>query len=201
MELRSQIKETILVERTRKLNESFDVLSDIRDDDYIIETYLKVCSGLLQEGYTIDEIESVDLKDKIGGLDMSSMMKSGMLSAGKEYAIRFLLTTIFGDNKKVNTIASRILADLNPLDVLRIFKNNQSCNQHFPKLSDALLEVIVREIGSDIFNVNSDSYSLNPFKGGFGDILTNYAGNISGEMVRKTDISEKIASKFCKLIK
>ena len=201
MELRNQIKETILVERTRKLNESFDVLCDIRDNNYVVETYLKICSDLLQEGYTIDEIESVDLKDKIGDTDMSSMMKSGIVSAGKEYAIRFLLTTIFGDNKKVNTIASKILADLNPLDILKIFKDNQSCNQFFPKLSDALLEVIVREVGSDVFNVNSDSYSLNPFKGGFGDILTNYAGNLSGEMIRKTDISEKIASKFCKLIK
>jgi len=201
MELREQIKEILVEERNRKLNESFVVLNDIRDENFILEKYFEICSNLIQEGYTIDEIENSEIKNSIGSIDWSDAMKQGALSAGKEYAIRFILTNIFQiENENLKTVLSKVLADLNPLDLIRIFKDESNCNKYFPNIVNIMLELIVRKIGSDSLGVDSNSYTLNPFKGGFRDIITNYGGNISGEIIRKTDISEKISSKFCKFV-
>jgi hypothetical protein len=200
MELKKQIKETLLEERKRKLNESFIELDDIRDDRYLVEKYFLICSKLLNEGYTINEIESLGVKEKMGSIDWSSAMKEGAISAAKEYAINFILNSVFGASPKFSAIASRILADLNPLDIIRVFKDESTCNQSFPKISDALLEAIVRYLGAGEFNVDSSSYKINPFSGGIKDMATTYTGNIFGELIRSSDISEKISTKFCKLI-
>lgn len=200
MELKKQIKETLLEERKRKLNESFNELNDIRDENFIVERYFQISSKLLNEGYSIEEIENLGVKEKLGGIDWSSALKQGAMSAAKEYAINFILNTVFGASPKFSSIASRILADLNPLDIIRIFKDESSCNQSFPNISDALLEAVVRYIGAGELNVNSSSYKLNPLDGGIKDMTTTYAGNLFGELIRESDISEKISSKFCKMI-
>jgi hypothetical protein len=200
MNLKEEIRGTLLEQRKVKLNESFDILNDIRDVNFIVEKYIEISSKLIEEGYSIEEIENTDVKNKLDSIDWSEAMKQGALSAVREYAIRYVLTTIFGDNKNFNTIAAKILADLNPIDLIRIFKNEENCNKFLPNVVNSLLELLIRKFGSDMFGVDSNSYDLNPFKGGFRDIITNYSGNISGELVRKTDIAQKISNKFCKVI-
>ena len=200
MQLREHIKETLLEERKRKLFESFDELNDIRNEEYLVERYFQISSKLLNEGYTVNEIESTNVKEKLGSIDWSSAMKEGAISAAKEYAINFILRGVFGASPGFSAIASRILADLNPLDVIKVFKDESNCNQFFPKISDALLEAVVRHIGGGELNVNSSSYKINPFDGGIKDMVTTYSGNIFGELIRSSDISEKISTKFCKMV-
>ena len=74
MELRNYIKETLLEERERKLYSSYEELNDIRDKEYFLERYFVITSNLLNEGYSIEEVESVinELDNPLSDVDISS---------------------------------------------------------------------------------------------------------------------------------
>ena len=88
-----------------------------------------------------------------------------------------------------------ILEGLNPLDLIRPFKSEESCNQSFPNVCDRLLEALVRYIGGKELGVDRNDYGIN-LKG----ISTSIGGNLFGELIQQSDISEKISNKFCKMI-
>ena len=68
-------------------------------------------------------------------------------------------------------------------------------NNGMPKLIDAILEVIVRKLGSKISGIDSNDYGLNLKSAG-----TTLTGNLFGEAIRQSNISEVLSEKFCKLI-
>jgi len=123
MNLKSQIKQTLLEERQRKLEESFVELYDINDKNYLVERYFTISMRLLEEGYTIEEIETSDLTNGLNNINWKETIGQSALSAVKEYAIRFILKEVFGANSGFATTAAQILEGLNPLDLIRPFKS------------------------------------------------------------------------------
>jgi hypothetical protein len=195
MDLKTKIKQTLIEERQSKLNESFVELSDIEDKSYLVERYFTISMKLLEEGYTIEEIETADVTNGLSNINWKETIGQGALSAAKEYAIRFILKEVFGASPGFATTASQILEGLNPLDLIRPFKSEESCVQSFPNVCDRLLEALVRYLGGKQLGIDRNDYGIN-YKG----IATSVGGNIFGELIQQSDISERISNKFCKMI-
>ncbi len=207
MSLKTEIKKTILEERKTKLNASLSELEDIRDDSFFVEKYFSTCSKLLEEGYSLDEIESGEITKRLHGIDWKKALSDASMNTAKEYAIRFILTNIFSLGPNAATFFSRVLADYNPLGIIKVFKGASECNSEFPKIVDALLEALVRYVAGGALNINPNSYDLNPLRdlgqGGntaVRDVVSTTAGNMFGEIIKSSDISEKISQRFCQFI-
>jgi len=201
MQLREHIKETLLEERKRKLSESFIEVTDIKDSDFASKKITEITISLINEGYSLKEIEdSFNLLEDdnpwdMSKLDFTKMFKSSMLSGAKEYIINFVLTEVFGANKDFAATAAVVFADYNPIDLLKIFKDEQSCNPSMRDLLDSLIEAVVRYIGGNIAGVDRTNYGLN-----ITGISTTAVGNIFGQAIRESNVGEVASSKFCKLI-
>ncbi len=201
MQLREHIKETLLEERKRKLSESFNQLNDIKDSDFLSKKITEITLKLMNEGYSLGEIEkSFILFEEENPWDFSKVdfvdvFKSSMASGAKEYIINFVLTQVFGANRDFAATASVVFADYNPIDLLKIFKDEQTCNPSMRDLSDSLLEAVVRYLGGQAAGIDRTNYGLN-----IQGVSTTAAGNIFGEAIRQSNIGETIASKFCKMI-
>lgn len=203
MELKTKIKEVLLEERKRKLEESFSILSEIRDKEYFAVKYISTTTKLLNEGYSPDEINNYvneDFKmptdfEGLKNLDWKGLMGDTILSGAKEYVIQFVLREVFGVSSGIATTAAQVFADYSPLDLLKPFKDSQSCASHMPKLIDALLEALTRYIAADVTGVNRNNYGLN-----VQGIATTTAGNLFGEVIRDSNISETISGKLCQII-
>ena len=199
MELRKYIKETLLEERERKLYESYDELNDIRDKEYFLERYFVITSGLLNEGYSFEEVESVlnEVENPLSGLDLTG---DDLLSAGgsqlKEYAINLLLTFIFGGkNQGMITTISVVFADYDVRDILKPFKDEPNCMSHMPKMVDGVLEALSRYVAGSAVGADRNNYGLN-----LGGLSSGFAGNIFGEVIKDSNIGETISDKICKFI-
>ena len=194
MELKQRIKETILEERKLKIENSLNELKDIRDDSYRNQRLLEITIKLINEGYDINEI---DLKSQLDKVDWKSVLTDSTLSGVREYIIQYVIKEIFGTNSDISTTVAQFLADYSPLDLLKPFKNHETCmsTNGMPKLIDALLEVIVRKLGSKVSGVDSNDYGIN-----LKSVGTTLTGNLFGEAIRQSNISEIISEKFCKLI-
>jgi len=95
------------------------------------------------------------------------------------------------------------LADINPLNLIRIFKGPTECNSGFPQIVDALLEQLVRYIAAGATGVDRNSYDLDPTKSGntaIRDVASTVAGNMFGDIIRESDIGKKITKRFCEFI-
>jgi len=203
MELKKYIKETLVEERQRKLTMSLSELEDIRDDNYFVERYFLTCSKLLEEGYSLDEIEGTGLKDKLNQIDWKGALSDAAVNSGKEYAIRFILTQVFSASPSFATFLAGTLADINPLNLIRIFKGPGECNSGFPEIANALLEQLVRYIAAGATGVDRNSYDLDPTKSGntaIRDVASTVAGNMFGDIIRESDIGKKITKRFCEFI-
>jgi len=207
--IREKIKRSLVEERQRKLTTSLSELEDIKDDNYFVERYFLTCSKLLEEGYSLDEIEGtgMNLKDKLNQLDWKRALSNAAINSGKEYAIRFILTKVFSAGPSTATFLAGTLADINPLNLIRIFKGPGECNSGFPEIVNALLEQLVRYIAAGATGVDRNSYDLNPLgnlgRGGntaIRDVASTIAGNMFGDVIRDSDIGEKITKRFCEFI-
>lgn len=199
-EIKNIVSSVLLEERKKRLSEAYNELDDIRNGDYLIERYLKITQRLVNEGYDIDEIEIPDsvknlVPDSLKNSDITGALTDALATSAKEYIIRFILKEIFGAGAGFSTFAAQLFADWNPLDLLKIFKNKEECNAAFPNLSDRLLTMLVRYIASNEIGGNSNDYSVS-FKG----MGSTYLGNLFGEVVKESNISEQISNKFCEFI-
>jgi hypothetical protein len=80
--LRTKIKETLLEERQRKLEESFIGLNEIGDPNFLIERYFSITNNLINEGYSFEEIQKhLNESDNVLGLDNFDL-KDAMLGGG-----------------------------------------------------------------------------------------------------------------------
>ena len=199
-EIKNIVSNVLLEERKKRLTESYNELNDIKDGNYLIERYFSITQKLVNEGYDIDEIEIPDsvknlVPDQLKTDDVKSALTDALATSAKEYIIRFILKEVFGAGAGFSTFAAQLFADWNPLDLLKIFKNKQECDAAFPALSDRLITMLVRYIASGEVGGDSNNYGLN-FKG----IGSTYLGNLFGEVVKDSNVSEKIANKFCEFI-
>jgi len=170
--------------REKRLQEAFIPLSDIKEKDQFLKKYIIVASNLIEEGYTLDEIENPLNKLNV---DWGGMFKESLWSEAKEYAIKWLLEA-FGVREDIAKQLGIVLADMNPLDIIRIFKNPQMCQTHMPHISDAIVEALVRYYGGKSINAGTDNAA------------TSLVGNIVGESIKKSNIGETISNITCKII-
>lgn len=191
-DIKTTIKTVLTEERLNRLNTVYNELEDIRDSQYLSERYVTITLELLNEGYEIEELE---IPDVLKSDNVKDALSNAAVTSAKEYIIRFILTKVFKANPGFSTFASQLFADWNPMDLLKIFKNKEECNLGFPKLSDRLLTMLVRYVSSNKIGGDSNSYDLN-----LKDGVSTYLGNLFGEVIEDSDVSEKISNKFCELI-
>jgi len=194
MELKTKIKETLLEERKRKLEEAFSEVEDIRDDSFKVERIFSIAGKLLEEGYTIEEI---DVKGELEKIDWKSAMGDAAINTAKEYIIRFILKEVFGAGAGFSTTAAQFFANYNPLNLLKPFKSMETCmsSEGMPALIDGLLTVMLRYIAAGEIGADRNDYSIG-IKAG----VSSYAGNMLGQVIKESNISETLADKVCKLI-
>jgi hypothetical protein len=194
-EIRVIIKSNLLEERKRKLNESLSSLSGITDKNTLLEKYLITTSNLMNDGYTIEEIEASDIYNKMNSVDWKGVLGDSILTTAKEYIIKFVMQEVLGANATFSRMFAQFMANVNPLDLLRPFKDEQSCIQSFPQIADGILIVMFRSIAGGEIGVDSNSYQL-----GLKDGLSVMAGNMVGQAIKESNISEKVSDIFCKAI-
>lgn len=179
------------------LNESFKKIKDYKGD-VLIEKYIETSVSLLNEGYEFEEIENylneIDnplnaLGDKV---DWGGMFKESLYSSAKEYAIKFFLNYL-GVNQGISTTLAQFFADVTPIDLLRPFKNAEYCNTYLPKIMKGVLEVIVRYLGSEITGTDRNDYN-------WSGMASVGLGNMFGEAISESNISNTISVKLCKII-
>ena len=169
--------------RKERLDEAFIPLNESKSKDEFLENFLIISSKLIDQGYTLEEIENP--LNKLN-LDWGGAIKQSIWSEIKEYAIKWILQS-FGLNVKLAEQLSIALADMNPLDIIRIFKDPQSCQNHMPHIYDAISELILRNVGAKI--TNSDS-----------NVGNKLIGNIFGEAIRQSNLGETVTNITCKII-
>jgi hypothetical protein len=194
-EIKVIIKSNLLEERKRKLNESLSSLSGIKDKDTLLEKYLITTSNLLGNGYTIEEIETSDIVKQFNNTDWKKTLGDSLATTAKEYVIRFVVKEIFGGGEGFSTTVAQVLANINPLDLLKPFKDEQSCINHFPQISDALIIALLRYVAAGQLGVDRNEYGL-----GFKGLTSNITGNLFGKVIKDSNISETISNSFCKAI-
>lgn len=194
------VKNNLLSEANRKnhIYNSFEKIKDLKNDE-LIKGYVETSFGLMNEGYTVDEIESSleEIENPLNMLDdkvdWKNMFKDSLTSSAKEYIIKWLLNTVGMGPQWSTTIAQVFSNKFTPLDMLKPFKNEGMCVQHMPNMVDSILEVIVRYIGSEVTNTDRADYNWS----GTGNVMI---GNIIGETIQQSNISETISNKLCKVI-
>jgi hypothetical protein len=194
-EIKVIIKSNLLEERKRKLNESLSSLNGIKDKNTLLEKYLITTSNLLGDGYTIEEIETSDIVKQFNSTDWKKTIGDSLATTAKEYVIRFVVKEIFGGGDGFSTTVAQVLANINPLDLLKPFKDEQSCINHFPQISDALIIALLRYVAAGQLGVDRNEYGL-----GFKGLTSNITGNLFGKVIKESNISETISSTFCKAI-
>jgi hypothetical protein len=199
-QIKNIVSNVLLEQRKIRLSEAYNELDDIRDGNYLVERYLQITQELVNEGYDIDEIEIPDsvknlVPDELKSDDVKSALTDALAVSAKEYIIRFVLKEIFGAGAGFSTFAAQLFADWNPLDLLKIFKNKEECDAAFPDLSDRLITMLIRYIASNEIGSDRNNYGLN-----FQGMGTTYLGNLFGEAVKESNISESISNKFCEFI-
>jgi hypothetical protein len=194
MELKQKIKTIILDERKENLKNSLNELKNIRDKSFRSERSFQILINLLNEGYDVNEI---DVTSQLKNIDFKSMITDATLSGVKEYIIKYVLNQIFGMNSSISTTAAQFLSDYDVRHLLKPFKNLESCTSRdgMPKIIDGILEVLARYLVTKVTNNDRDEYGLN-----LKSISSTFGGNMLGEAIRDSDLSERLSEKFCKII-
>lgn len=202
LNIKKVVSENLQRTRTEIFQESFSVVRGSKSKDEFLTKVLIATSNLVSEGYEIDEIESFlneqdsdslvaqgdDALSQIKNADWGKIARGTIMSSIKEYVIKWLLNNLGMKGDLVDFMAT-VFADYNPLDLLRPFKDMQSCSQAdgMPKLCDAIMEGVGRFIGGKI-------------SGGGSEVVKLGVGNLFGESIRESNIGEIAGAKFCKLI-
>lgn len=200
------IREEVIKVRRTRLEESLGELKDIQDRDFFFHSYIQKSAKLLDEGYSIEEIEQISenwftdkigqgagtvAKDIWGSTNVLDALFGGGLGMIKEQVIRWVLVQL-GVGKGAANFLAAALEQTDPRELLRIFKSPENCTSGMPKISDGLMAGIVRylqygEKDVKLFDKNSDVLGL-------------ALGNILDEVITQSNIGETVASKLCAAI-
>lgn len=202
--IKQKIREQLEKERVRTeyLTESLKPLSDISDEGFFIQSYIQIADTLMNEGYTLEEIEPLveqsfgeRLKQGVGGMasdtwDKTSVLGAlfgGGLSGVKEQIVKWLLTSL-GMGAGAATFISTVLADYDVRDLLKVFKSKEHClaPEGLPGISDAVMEGIVAylQTGEQPMNIKQD----------IGGVALR---NVFADVMRQSNLGEGIAEKVC----
>ncbi len=206
MDINKIVREELIKKGNHHIVESLIELNDIQDDNFFFINYIHKSSKLLDEGYSIEEIELVaeniftnkltqgigDVAGDIwGSTNVLDALFGGGLGMIKEQVIRWVLVQL-GVGKGAANFLAAALEQTDPRELLRIFKSPEYCTSGMPKISDGLMAGIVRylqfgEKDVKLFDKNSDVLGL-------------ALGNILDEVITQSNIGETVASKLCAAI-
>jgi hypothetical protein len=196
---KSIVSKLLEEKRRTNLNECFIPLRKIKDKNIYLEECFNMSIKLLNEGYTEQEVNEklvseFELPTSLGldKIDYKKMAQDTSSSFLKELAIDWILR-FMGVSPGWSTTMSQALADLNPLDLIRIFKDKQSCAQHSKDIADTVLEVSFRAGASKIFG--NDRNNAN-----WSGMPSSFLGNAVGEGIKQSNAGEKIGGVLCSLI-
>jgi hypothetical protein len=201
--LNKKLKEELLKIRKNRIQESLNELSDIEDVDFLFTQYLSKTGKLLDEGYTIEEIELVSEQflDKLqqgAGAVVGDVWKntnvfdalvSGGLGTIKEQVIRWILVQLGVGQGAANAMAAA-LEQMDPRDLLRVFKTPELCREKMPEISDAIMAGI-----RGYMQFGEKSVGLN-----VADQAKSGLGNIIDELIKQSNIGEMAGNKLCGVI-
>lgn len=197
------IREELIKKRKNNLVESLSPLNDIDDRNFFFHSYIQTSAKLLDEGYSIEEIEQIAeniftdklaqgagtvAKDIYGSTNILDALFGGGLGMVKEQIIRWVLVNL-GVGKGLANFLAAALEQTDPRELLRIFKSPEMCSSGMPKISDGLMAGLVRylQYGSKdvkLFDENSDVLGL-------------ALGNVLDEVITQSNIGEKVGEKLC----
>lgn len=206
LDIKKVVSENLQKTRKEKLVEEFNNFDEVTDPNDFYNVFLKKADKLISEGYTEEEIlyhifEQENFFDKLtsgvnkvigGDTKWGEMAKSSLWSGAKEFLAKWFLSFL-GVKGGVGTSIAQFLGNLEYKDLFIPFKDKVYCQQHMKDITSGILEVIVRYIGGKVTGVNRNSYE-------WGDVGTVGIGNIFGEAIKESDINNKIADKFCRII-
>jgi hypothetical protein len=201
--LNKKLKEELLKIRKNRIQESLNELSDIEDVDFLFTQYLSKTGKLLDEGYTIEEIELVSeqfldkLQQGAGAVagdiwkntNVFDALVSGGLGTIKEQVIRWILVQL-GVGQGASNAMAAALEQMDPRDLLRVFKTPELCRQKMPEISDAIMAGI-----RGYMQFGEKSVGLN-----VADQAKSGLGNIIDELIKQSNIGELAGNKLCGVI-
>jgi hypothetical protein len=196
--IKNVVKRNLTEKRKSNITESFSKLNDINNKEQRVLQTLMISGRLLDEGYSQEEIiQYLNELDVKGGIDdiisgASTYFKGAVWSEAKEYLIKWICDA-FGFNQTFSTILAQGLADLDPRDLIRPFKDMPTCLTSSPHVMDSILEVVVRQLGGKVTGVNSNNYE-------WSGVGSNLIGNMFGDAIRKSNLGETLGGMFCKAI-
>lgn len=195
LDIKKIVSENLQKTRKQRLEESFNHIKDIKDIETLYSQILYTSSNLIEEGYEIEEVESVVngltkegiIDSALGGMedlknrDWAGDVKTGLWSAAKEYVIKYFVGAL-GVNEFWSKELSVIFANMSPIEILKPFKNAQYCTQYMPKLAGTIIEATVAGyMGKD-------------------NAVKNISRNILTEAFNESNINQVLANKLCKII-
>lgn len=216
------VKKNLIEARTNKIHQYYSKIKFTNETD-AIKQYFYTTFDVIKEGYTLDEIDDyfnkrnlheIEMPDislnKIGSFlssdDVKGTMWNTVKSQIKEWILYWLLTNIFtkgADNEFLKDI-SIALADINVISLLKLFKNEQECKEPMTQVIDAIGEVLLRKLGKRLVKGDSENSFIDNITGNeltwSQFFISMPVGNLLGELIRKSNIPDELADKFCKYI-
>ena len=195
LDIKKIVSENLQKTRKQRLEESFNHIKDIKDVETLYSQILYTSSNLIEEGYEIEEVESVVngltkegiIDSALGGMedlknrDWAGDVKTGLWSAAKEYVINYFVSAL-GVNEFWSKELSVIFANMSPIEILKPFKNTQYCTQYMPKLSGTIIEATAAAVmGKD-------------------NGVKNVSRNILLDAFSKSNLNQTLANELCKII-
>lgn len=187
-DINTLLKEELLFQRKRNLNEQVLKLQYSKNKDKLIENAVITISNLLDDGYSLDEIsKSVNEQDeniftKFGGIFQKGLW-GGLWSQVVEWISRWILDKL-GLKPPASDIAAMAIGNLKIEDyktLILMFKSPDQCMPGASILVDNILEGIV------LYMQNKMGFSR--------QIFPDSLRNVIMDSVKQSNIGETIAQK------
>jgi hypothetical protein len=197
------VKEELVKIRETRLVESLSLLNEIEDNDFFIQTYIDTAIELINEGYSIEEIETIAeqsftdrLQQGVGGAvkntwDKTNILGSlfgGSISMVKEQVIRWALYQLGMGPGTSNFIAAS-LTQVDPRKLLTLFKDEQHCKAAGPEVCLALVDGIGAYLQFGEHEVSfQQSYGKSELR------------NVLVDVLKQSNVANVLSDKICGLI-
>jgi hypothetical protein len=188
-------------ESNKYLTESIESLSVITDKDLLKERYIETAIQLIDEGYSLDDIMLVTEQNETlstnlgdgtpGTFNIWNTIFGGGKSAIKEQILRFIFVDILGMSEGTGQGFAIFFKNVNPLNIIKLFRGKDHCIEVIPTISEALVEVVINQT-----QFGGESQQMTTL-GGIGKVGIR---NIVAEAIRNSDLGEKLGAKLCAYI-
>jgi hypothetical protein len=198
LDIKNIVKSNLQEKREERFNSSFKKLVEIEDPILLGEKFFQTSTELLNEGYSIEEIEGYlnEIENPLAGVtdnvNFTGMFKDSLYSSAKEYLIKWFLDYL-GVNENLSVSLSQFFADVPILTLLKPFKNAQYCEQYLPAITAGVMETVVRYLGGKVTGTDRKNYE-------WSGSLSVVGGNIVGQAIRESGAHKTVSTYFCKII-